>query len=199
MPQTAQEKAIHANSKSNGNSNEVTFASMVKDDEPVTNNGTTNEKKQSWISGLRNNYATKKVSSFRETKKAKQENNKIMQDEFMKKFKEIRNNDKLDTKQKLEKFDDLHSEYLVHDKTEFTQDQNAQIRDWVLRTREKAGNEKITTTQELNQEKEIKEKKEKETKGNSPEQEKTNLDQFNNLMDKKEKETKENKTEKKKS
>ena len=43
MPQTAQEKAIHANSKSNGNSNEVTFASMVKDDEQDTNNGTTDE------------------------------------------------------------------------------------------------------------------------------------------------------------
>ena len=45
MPQTAQEKAIHANSKSNGNSNEVTFASMVKDDEPDSNS-TTDEKKK---------------------------------------------------------------------------------------------------------------------------------------------------------
>ena len=54
MPQTPQEKAIHASSKSNGNSNEVTSASMVKDDEPDSNNGTTNEKKKSWKSKFGN-------------------------------------------------------------------------------------------------------------------------------------------------
>jgi hypothetical protein len=127
MPQTAQEKAIHANSKSNGNSNEVTFASMVKDDEPVTNNGTTDEKKKSWKSRLNLGYAKEKRKNYNENKKQMQEANDEKLKEFREKFKEIRNNGELSAQQKNQKLDQLLGESGTFEKIKFTNEDEANI------------------------------------------------------------------------
>ena len=127
MPQTAQEKAIHANSKSNGNSNEVTFASMVKDDEPDTNNGTTDEKKKSWKSKFGFDYANEKRKNYNENKKQMQEANEEKLKEFREKFKEIRTNDELSAQQKNQKLDQLLGESGTFDKIKFTKEDDANI------------------------------------------------------------------------
>ena len=126
MPQTAQEKAIHANSKSNGNSNEVTFASMIKDDEPDSNS-TTDEKKKSWKSKFGFNYANKKVKNYNENKKQMQEANEEKLKEFREKFKEIRTNDELSAQQKNQKLDQLLGESGTFEKIKFTKEDEANI------------------------------------------------------------------------
>ena len=126
MPQTAQEKAIHANSKSNGNSNEVTFASMVKDDEPDSNS-TTDEKKKSWKSKFGFDYANEKRKNYNENKQQMQEANDEKLKEFREKFKEIRTNDELSAQQKNQKLDQLLGESGTFEKIKFTKEDEANI------------------------------------------------------------------------
>ena len=126
MPQTPQEKAIHANSKSNGNSNEVTFASMVKDDEPDSNS-TTDEKKKSWKSKFGFDYANEKRKNYNENKQQMQEANDEKLKEFREKFKEIRTNDELSAQQKNQKLDQLLGESGTFEKIKFTKEDEANI------------------------------------------------------------------------
>ena len=148
MPQTAQEKAIHASSKSNGNSNEVTFASMVKDDEPVTNNGTTDEKKQSWKSKLRLGYAKDRVKNYNENKKQMQEENNIKLKEFREKFKEIRKDDSTSFEKKNQKLDQLLGESGTFDKIKLSNEDEANIykyKSYVEKEAKKEGGGSTTT------------------------------------------------------
>lgn len=163
MPQTAQEKAIHA--KSNGSSNEVTFASLLDDDStnPKSHPTETTENiKKSYRLRDIGNYAMKKVHEKKQQHQDKQEQNRKHVDEFMDLFSKIRNDDSLDTKQRLEKLDRLMDEYYNHNRDKFkpTANEQKQIFGYKAKLEQKARDEKITTTQELNQEKEIKQKQE---------------------------------------
>tara|TARA_R110002110_G_scaffold231605_2_gene447372 strand:- start:5919 stop:6566 length:648 start_codon:yes stop_codon:yes gene_type:complete len=148
MPQTPQEKAIHASSKSNGNSNEVTSASMVKDDEPDSNNGTTNEKKKSWKSKFGFNYANEKRKNYTEKRKVEQEENNIKLKEFREKFKEIRNDDSTSFEKKNQKLDQLLGESGTFDKIKLSNEDEANIykyKSYVEKEAKKEGGGSTTT------------------------------------------------------
>ena len=155
MPQTPQEKAIHAKSNVTYGAfgtpvakGQINQSSVSKGALPKVESVTTGGKIKGWQLNRIGSYAKNKASGYKEKRKVEQEENNIKLKEFREKFKEIRNDDSTSFEKKNQKLDQLLGESGTFDKIKLSNEDEANIykyKSYVEKEAKKEGGGSTTT------------------------------------------------------